>query len=135
MRTSGARMPRFVRGPVGVGGRLSKGLRGMAGFLPYFFFGPLLTMGGLGVDFVVLLPPLLDMAHLFRICESGSGSVAASAITTAAAAVGATARLVARGAVHGLVAAGLEGHLGLLATARAGRAEHFACSAPSTICP
>jgi len=30
----------------------------------YFFFGPLLTIGGLGVDFVVRLPPLLDMSLL-----------------------------------------------------------------------
>jgi len=31
---------------------------------PYFFFGPLLAIGGLGVDFAVLLPPLFDIGHL-----------------------------------------------------------------------
>ena len=30
---------------------------------PYFFFGPLLTIGGLGADFV-RLPPFFDMCHL-----------------------------------------------------------------------
>jgi hypothetical protein len=30
----------------------------------YFFFGPLLIIGGFGVDFVVRLPPRLDMSLL-----------------------------------------------------------------------
>jgi hypothetical protein len=38
--------------------------------LPYFFLGPLLTIGGLGLDLVVLLPPRLDIAHLSEICGS-----------------------------------------------------------------
>lgn len=29
---------------------------------PYFFFGPLLAIGGLGADLLVLLPPFLDIA-------------------------------------------------------------------------
>ena len=29
----------------------------------YFFFGPLLTIAGFGVDDFVLFPPFLDMAH------------------------------------------------------------------------
>ena len=40
--------------------------------------------------------------------------------------VSSTTLLKTRRAVHRLVAAGLEGHLGLLATARASRAEHLA---------
>jgi len=31
---------------------------------PYFFLGPLLTIGGFGADLVVRLPPRLDIAHL-----------------------------------------------------------------------
>src|SRR5947209_15872918 len=49
------------------------------------------------------------------------------AVPTGAGSIGATAALLeTRRAVHGLVAAGLERHLGLLAAARTGHAEHLA---------
>ena len=43
---------------------------------PYFFFGPLLTIGGFGVDFVDLLPPFFDiltlLLQLYRAAEMAS---------------------------------------------------------------
>ena len=44
---------------------------GYGRFPPYFFFGPLLAIGTLGALLVVRLPPLLDMAHLLRMCGFG----------------------------------------------------------------
>lgn len=89
---------------------------------PYFFFGPLLTIGGFGVDFVVLFPPLLDMLILPLVA-------AASTLATAAGSL----FLETRGAVDGFVAAGLKRDLRFLTAARAGSAEHLARSAPSAV--
>src|SRR5579864_8344211 len=79
---------------------------------PYFFFGPLLTIGGFGVDFVVLFPPLLDILILRLVA-------AASTVATAAGSVAVSLFLEARGAVDGFVAAGLKWHLRFLAAVRA----------------
>jgi hypothetical protein len=91
---------------------------------PYFFFGPLLTIGGFGVDFAVLFPPLLDMLILPLVA-------AASAVAATARSIALSLFLEARGAVDGFVAAGLKRHLRFLAAGRAGRAEHLARAAPS----
>src|SRR5947209_19884949 len=56
------------------------------------------------------------------------------AVPTGAGSIGATAALLeTRRAVNGLVAAGLERHLGFLAAARAGHAEHLARPTSATV--
>jgi len=131
MRTCEVRIWRFVRGPVGTGGRVSNGRRGMGVLLPYFFFGPLLAIGGLGADFV-LLPPRFDISHLLsRRCPGHSVPLVAAA---PAVAIGTTALLVkARRAVDRLVVAGLEWNLGRLPAARARHVVHLARGTPARI--
>ena len=103
----------------------------------YFFFGPLLTIGGLGVDFAVRLPPLLDMSLLLIKAFSAGNqwlvpTPSAVAIASGAVAVCPTFFKACR-TIDGLVIGGLEWYLCRLTTARAGHVKHHALATTTVV--